>query len=104
MHYVDARRVHTHKRRHAEWRGPGAWDRRRFAVRRERNPLPVRRPGRSEFARGAVGEIPQVAARQVEHPDVRLPTARGHEHDRLCIGRERRLIVERIAVGDLLET
>ena len=76
----------------------------RLAVRRERDPLPVGRPGRTKIAGRMIREVAQCSRRQLQHPDVRLTASARDEGQRLRIWRERALIIEGGIVRQLLQS
>jgi hypothetical protein len=73
------------------------------AVRRERDPVAIRRPCRPKIPGWVVSEVNETPAGEVQYPDVRLPAAARHEGQALAIGRESRLVVEGRIVDQAFE-
>ncbi len=97
-HHIDLRPL---QRREA---GPRPLARtRRIAIRGERNPLSVRRPGRAVVAAVVRREIAHGPRLEVEQPDVGVAAAGGHERDPTAIRRDGWLIVVGVVIGEPLQ-
>src|SRR3954471_11089960 len=92
-------KVNTGELRGYKWRRSGrSGGRTRFdtgvPIRREGNPLSVRRPCGSKISARMICNVAQFMRRKIENPDVRLPAAARHESKSLPVGRERPLVIK----------
>src|SRR6266540_6850529 len=75
-----------------------------FAIRRERDPVAIRRPRRSEVATGAGSERGCAPRLKIQRPEIRRSTrACADEYELLPVRRKRRLIVVRRIVVQALD-
>jgi len=86
MHDVDAIVLGRDKRTRPRQSGVGTGAVCRIAIRRERDPVTIRRPCRTEIAGRMSSDVEQRSCREVECPDVGLAATARDERQRFPSG------------------